>query len=105
MMLTLLECLEAADIGSGNAERIKSIADTYSNLDMNQISEMVYQVKVSRTKDQGTSRLTLALARGPDKGSIIQAMNAIKDFKHKVGMAPAGYLEEELADWVDYLVK
>ena len=100
MFLALLESLETANIGSGNLDRIKDLATRMTALDLDEACEKIYAVKVSRTRTEGTARLTVAMERGPDRKIVIDALKALSGVTHKQGVAPAGYLEEELMEWV-----
>ena len=103
MFMALIEALENSDCGSGNIDKLKNVATSISAMDLDQVSEIIFAVKVSRTKTQGVSRLTVAMERGPNRRILIDALKGISGVDHKQGVAPANYLEEEIADWVSAL--
>ena len=59
--------------------------------------------KLETTGDQSKIRIVVAMAQLPERAAIITALSRVPAVHHAVGQAPAGWLEEELGDWAEFL--
>ena len=76
--------------------------DEARGLDL-EIDEAVFEMRFQRGKE--TTRLSFALARGPDRSTVLSALRSLANVKVLVGQAPPNYNEEELGEWLHQLMQ
>jgi hypothetical protein len=103
LFMTMLETLETLPIGEGNQEQVRIMADKYVKMEIDALSDIVQQVKISSCHDDSKCKLVLVMERNAERKVIIRSILSLRDCEHKIGQGPASYMEEELAEWVDAL--
>ena len=106
LALALLEGILASDCGGANKTRVAEIHKTWSEAasdDQSKLDDFIHTCRLSKAGAPGTTRITIALPKGTDRSTILTALRAIENTDLKSGPPPAGWLEEELSDWLTVL--
>ena len=101
LALAFLENLHLEDIGGSNRASIQALAEKYGQASQSEILDLFQELRLTRTAAGTKFKLQFAITRGEERRQILLAIEAIAGAERKEGSAPAGYLEEEVQEWLD----
>ena len=88
-----------------NKAQITELHTRWSKLEPEEMDDVVQECRFTRGIKTDTTKLTLALPKGPDRGIILASLRSLAGVRVLVGQAPPGYLEEELSEFIEALSK
>ena len=102
LFLAMVEALMKQDMGGKNKKELTEAMPELSKPEW--VEKRVHAVKVKDAREEGKVLITISMAGFKYQDLIVRALEQ-SGAEHKTGVAPAGYLEEELSAWCEELAK
>ena len=91
-------------VGATTAKALAEAKQTLSSMEMEDRLETVKMCRVDKMYDASKKRITFNISDGALRKTIISALNQTGAV-HKQGRALASFMEREMQDWLEKLVR
>jgi len=98
LWLALLGFLASSDVGAQNKAGLRTLVDSFNEMEVEEVCEQVPMVKTARCYDGAYRKLLLAVP--PQHKSLVVASLKQVGCKARWGRAPPGAMEREMSDWL-----
>ena len=97
-----LTTLAAQDVGGANRETINQIVSQTDTDGPKVFNKDVHFIKLEKIREEGKIKLVIVFTAWSHRSVILDSLAQLGAAR-KVGAAPAGWLEDELSEWIDAL--
>jgi len=109
LAVTLLEKLATCDVGGVSRQQLNDYLDKIEpttgepTITREQVELDVQAIKIEQPHDESKAKLLIAGPTWPMRGTVTHAFKAEGVATRFTGVMPAGWLEDEVATWLDVL--
>ena len=98
----MIDTLATQDVGMQNKKQLQELADKLFATEIQEAQLLVEGVWTEKMYDSTRGRILLAMKTLPERLLIIRSMQQL-GMIHKVDVAPPGYMEDRLSQFIDTL--
>ena len=79
------------------------MAAACAKLSQQELMEVILECRLTRKAKPAVMKLQVGISKGDERKALLAALASVEGFQRCDGSAPAGYLEEELQDWLEVI--
>ena len=95
--------LAEGDCGSQRLKAMTEMAAAFAKLSRSELMDVISECRLTRTAKPAVMKLQAGICKGYERKALLAALVSVEGFQRCDGSAPAGYLEEELQDWLEVI--